>query len=124
MVQARIRTNSGERQLLAQKPRDLIRQKQIREHHAPEPFFLEPLQERLQHFGSIVDAGDHRVEMDRGLDSGAAELLGGREAFAGRAQVNAALCKGCGLCVASCRSGALNLRGFEERQIMAMIDEM
>jgi len=26
--------------------------------------------------------------------------------------------------VASCRSGALSLRGFEERQIMAMIEEM
>jgi heterodisulfide reductase subunit A len=44
--------------------------------------------------------------------------------FAGKAQVNSVLCKGCGLCVASCRSGALTLRGFEERQIMAMIDEM
>jgi heterodisulfide reductase subunit A len=44
--------------------------------------------------------------------------------FAGRAQVNPALCKGCGLCVASCRSGALGLKGFEERQIMAMIQEM
>ena len=44
--------------------------------------------------------------------------------LAGRAQINPVLCKGCGLCVASCRSGALSLRGFEERQIMAMIDEM
>ncbi|MBN1106285.1 MAG: FAD-dependent oxidoreductase, partial [Deltaproteobacteria bacterium] len=44
--------------------------------------------------------------------------------FAGKAQVNSVLCKGCGLCVASCRSGALTLRGFEERQLMAMIGEM
>ncbi|MBN1101990.1 MAG: 4Fe-4S binding protein, partial [Deltaproteobacteria bacterium] len=44
--------------------------------------------------------------------------------FTGRAQINPVLCKGCGLCVASCRSGALSLRGFEESQIMAMIDEM
>jgi len=44
--------------------------------------------------------------------------------FAGKAEVNAVLCKGCGLCVSSCRSGALNLKGFEEGQIMAMIDEM
>jgi len=44
--------------------------------------------------------------------------------FDGRAQINAVLCKGCGLCVASCRSGALSLRGFEENQIMAMIEEM
>jgi len=31
-------------------------------------------------------------------------------------------CKGCGLCVASCRSGAINLRGFDQGQIFAMID--
>jgi heterodisulfide reductase subunit A len=44
--------------------------------------------------------------------------------FAGRAEINPVLCKGCGLCVSSCRSGALNLKGFEEGQIMAMINEM
>jgi heterodisulfide reductase subunit A len=44
--------------------------------------------------------------------------------FAGRAEVNPVLCKGCGLCVSSCRSGALNLKGFEEGQIMAMINEI
>jgi heterodisulfide reductase subunit A len=44
--------------------------------------------------------------------------------FSGRAEINSALCKGCGLCVASCRSGALSLRGFEESQIMAMINEI
>ncbi len=43
--------------------------------------------------------------------------------FAGKAEVNPVLCKGCGLCVSSCRSGALNLKGFEEGQIMAMINE-
>ena len=32
-------------------------------------------------------------------------------------------CKGCGLCIASCRSGAINLSGFETGQIMAMINE-
>ncbi|MBU0971113.1 MAG: FAD-dependent oxidoreductase [Proteobacteria bacterium] len=42
----------------------------------------------------------------------------------GRAMVNPVLCKGCGLCVASCRSGALGLKGFEEEQIMAMIDSV
>jgi heterodisulfide reductase subunit A len=31
------------------------------------------------------------------------------------------LCKGCGLCTASCRSGAIQLNGFDEGQIMAMI---
>ena len=35
----------------------------------------------------------------------------GREA--GKAEINSALCKGCGLCVASCRSGAIRLRGFD-----------
>jgi heterodisulfide reductase subunit A len=44
--------------------------------------------------------------------------------FAGRAEINPVLCKGCGLCVSSCRSGALNLKGFEEGQIMAMINEL
>ena len=32
-------------------------------------------------------------------------------------------CKGCGLCVASCRSGAINLKGFDMPQIMAMIEK-
>ncbi len=39
-----------------------------------------------------------------------------------KAEINAALCKGCGLCVASCRSGAINLRGFADAQIFSMID--
>ncbi len=40
----------------------------------------------------------------------------------GRAQINPVLCKGCGACVASCRSGALHLKGFEDSQLLAMID--
>jgi len=44
--------------------------------------------------------------------------------FAGRAQINPVLCKGCGLCVASCRSGAISLKGFDQEQIMAMIEEI
>ena len=40
----------------------------------------------------------------------------------GKAAVNPVLCKGCGVCVASCRSGAAGLAGFEEEQIMAMVD--
>jgi heterodisulfide reductase subunit A len=39
----------------------------------------------------------------------------------GRAEIQATLCKGCGLCVASCRSGAIHLKGFGTGQIMAMI---
>jgi len=42
----------------------------------------------------------------------------------GRAEINPVLCKGCGLCVSSCRSGAINLKGFGEEQIMAMINEV
>jgi heterodisulfide reductase subunit A2 len=39
-----------------------------------------------------------------------------------KAEINPALCKGCGLCVASCRSGAITLKGFNQEQILAMID--
>ncbi|KJS31384.1 MAG: heterodisulfide reductase [Desulfatitalea sp. BRH_c12] len=51
-----------------------------------------------------------------------APALKGDGPFAGKAEVNPALCKGCGLCVASCRSGALRLLGFDDAQIMAMIE--
>ena len=40
----------------------------------------------------------------------------------GKATIQSTLCKGCGLCVASCRSGALHLKGFETEQIMGMIE--
>jgi heterodisulfide reductase subunit A len=39
----------------------------------------------------------------------------------GRAEIQATLCKGCGLCAASCRSGAIHLKGFDLSQIMAML---
>jgi heterodisulfide reductase subunit A len=39
--------------------------------------------------------------------------------FAGKAEINPVLCKGCGLCVASCRSGAIHLKGFDNDQIFA-----
>lgn len=38
-----------------------------------------------------------------------------------KAWIQETLCKGCGLCVTSCRSGAINLNGFETFQIMNMI---
>jgi heterodisulfide reductase subunit A2 len=41
----------------------------------------------------------------------------------GTAEINPVLCKGCGLCVASCRSGAIHLNGFDENQIMSMINQ-
>jgi len=37
------------------------------------------------------------------------------------AQVNEALCKGCGACTAGCRSGAIDLRGFSNEQVLAAI---
>ncbi|HDH87041.1 MAG TPA: hypothetical protein ENF36_03220, partial [Desulfobacteraceae bacterium] len=42
----------------------------------------------------------------------------------GIAEINPVLCKGCGLCVASCRSGAIHLNGFDEGQIMTMIGQV
>ncbi len=42
----------------------------------------------------------------------------------GQALVNEALCKGCGTCVASCRSGAPNLKGFSNQDVMAQISTM
>ena len=42
----------------------------------------------------------------------------------GIAEINPVLCKGCGLCVASCRSGAIHLNGFDEGQIMTMINQV
>lgn len=43
--------------------------------------------------------------------------------FLGKADINPVLCKGCGACVASCRSGAMHLKGFDEAQILAMVEE-
>jgi heterodisulfide reductase subunit A len=37
------------------------------------------------------------------------------------AVVTEAMCKGCGGCVANCRSSALNLRGFTNDQIFSAI---
>jgi len=41
--------------------------------------------------------------------------------FPGRALIESVLCKGCGLCVASCRSGAIRLKGFDNNQILSQI---
>jgi len=40
------------------------------------------------------------------------------------AQVNEALCKGCGACAASCRSGAIDLKGFNDEEIVAQISQV
>jgi heterodisulfide reductase subunit A len=40
------------------------------------------------------------------------------------AQVNEALCKGCGACTAGCRSGAIDVQGFTDAQIVSVIDAL
>ena len=44
-----------------------------------------------------------------------------RRNFKDCAEVNPALCKGCGACAAACRSGCITLDGFDDVQIMAQI---
>ena len=38
------------------------------------------------------------------------------------AQVNSALCQGCGACTVACPSGSMDLQGFSNRQILAEVD--
>ena len=38
------------------------------------------------------------------------------------AQVNEAVCQGCGACTVACMSGAMDLKGFATGQIMAEVD--
>ena len=38
------------------------------------------------------------------------------------AVVNEAVCQGCGACTVACPSGAMDLKGFLNRQIMAEVD--
>jgi heterodisulfide reductase subunit A len=40
------------------------------------------------------------------------------------AQISEALCKGCGACAAGCRSGAIDLQGFTDAQIVAALEAM
>ena len=39
------------------------------------------------------------------------------------AKVNEALCMGCGACVSTCPSGAMQQRGFKDKQLLPMVDE-
>jgi heterodisulfide reductase subunit A len=39
----------------------------------------------------------------------------------GTAEVNPALCKGCGVCASSCRSGAIDVAGANDEQILSLL---
>ncbi|MCG6908583.1 MAG: CoB--CoM heterodisulfide reductase iron-sulfur subunit A family protein [Deltaproteobacteria bacterium] len=47
---------------------------------------------------------------------------GGPDGEAKRARVNAALCTGCGICVAACPENAINVKGWTLQQYEAMVD--
>jgi heterodisulfide reductase subunit A len=40
----------------------------------------------------------------------------------GRSEVTAVLCQGCGACAMACPSGAIELSGFRNRQMISMVD--
>jgi heterodisulfide reductase subunit A len=41
-----------------------------------------------------------------------------------QAQINPTLCKGCGLCVAACRGGAITLHGFTDQQLLGQLEAL
>ena len=49
-------------------------------------------------------------------------LGGGKTETRRVASVNEAVCQGCGACTVACMSGAMDLKGFANKQIMAEVD--
>jgi heterodisulfide reductase subunit A len=41
-----------------------------------------------------------------------------------QAKVNEGLCQGCGTCVSACPSHAIQQRGFQDKQLRPMIEEL
>ncbi|MGE5591091.1 MAG: 4Fe-4S binding protein [Bacillota bacterium] len=52
------------------------------------------------------------------------QRVGGRVRERQVASVNSSVCHGCGACTVACRSGAMNLRGFTNEQILAEVDAL
>jgi heterodisulfide reductase subunit A len=50
--------------------------------------------------------------------------FGAIEKIDNKAKVNEALCKGCGTCNAVCKSGAIQQKGFQDEQIIEVIDAL
>lgn len=52
------------------------------------------------------------------------ERVGGKPVERVVAGVNTGLCQGCGACTVACRSGAANLKGFSNEQLLAEVDAL
>ncbi len=57
-------------------------------------------------------------------EGGVSERSGGKTIERRVASVNTGLCQGCGCCTVACRSGAINLLGFTNEQLLAEVDAL